>query len=309
MLLVAFAYRELNREIPDCGTSFTWTVKAFGPWVGWMCGWGMMLSTVIVLASQAGVATSFLYLTAGEATGSEWISDLDGNKPVHVVTCVLVIAVATALSCRKMTEGKALQYGMVFFQMAVLAVFVVMLFVRVGQGGTPGSLDFSWSWLNPAGGFSFAAFTAGLSLSIFMYWGWDTSLSANEETSGSTSTPGRAALISMVVLVLSYVLCGVAALMYAGAGNEGLGNPDDENVFASLADPVLGSTFGIALFLAVLASSAGSLQTTFIPGARTLLAMSSYEALPARFASVHPRLKTPSSRPSRRASPPRCSTR
>lgn len=40
MLLVAFAYRELNNRVPDSGTSFTWATKAFGPWVGWMGGWG-----------------------------------------------------------------------------------------------------------------------------------------------------------------------------------------------------------------------------------------------------------------------------
>jgi hypothetical protein len=44
MLLVAFAYRELNKVMPDCGTSFTWTVKAFGPCLGWMCGWGVWSS-------------------------------------------------------------------------------------------------------------------------------------------------------------------------------------------------------------------------------------------------------------------------
>ncbi|GEB98133.1 hypothetical protein CFL01nite_16280 [Corynebacterium flavescens] len=38
MLLVAFAYRELNNAVPDSGTSFTWATKAFGPWVGWMGG-------------------------------------------------------------------------------------------------------------------------------------------------------------------------------------------------------------------------------------------------------------------------------
>jgi amino acid transporter len=38
MLLVAVAYRELNRAMPDCGTTFTWGTKALGPWVGWMGG-------------------------------------------------------------------------------------------------------------------------------------------------------------------------------------------------------------------------------------------------------------------------------
>lgn len=40
MLLVAIGYRELNSRVPDSGTSFTWASKAFGPWAGWMGGWG-----------------------------------------------------------------------------------------------------------------------------------------------------------------------------------------------------------------------------------------------------------------------------
>ncbi len=31
MFFIAFAYRELNRAVPDCGTTFTWATKAFGP--------------------------------------------------------------------------------------------------------------------------------------------------------------------------------------------------------------------------------------------------------------------------------------
>ena len=81
----------------------------------------------------------------------------------------------------------------------------------------------------------------------------------------------------------TYVLVAVAAQMYAGNGESGvgLGNPDTADyVFAALAGPVLGSGLGIALFVAVLASSASSLQTMFIPAARTLLAMSVYRAFP-----------------------------
>src|SRR6478736_9456037 len=31
MLFIAAAYRYLNRADPDCGTTFTWTTRAFGP--------------------------------------------------------------------------------------------------------------------------------------------------------------------------------------------------------------------------------------------------------------------------------------
>lgn len=296
MLLVAFAYRELNRSVPDCGTSFTWTVKAFGPRVGWMCGWGLVIATIIVLSNLAGVATSFFYLLLGEVTGSGAVAELDGNKIVHVLTCLALIALATAVSYRGMTATKGVQYTLVGLQLAVLALFVALAIGRARTGDLPGSLDFSWSWLNPFAVQSFASFTAGLSLSIFMFWGWDACLAVNEETSGSDRTPGRAALLAMVVLVGSYLLTAIAAQMFAGVGDRGtgLGNPETaDNVFAALADPVLGSALGVLLFVAVLASAAASLQTTFIPVARTVLAMSTYQALPSALARVHPRYRTP----------------
>ncbi|MFJ9040338.1 APC family permease [Streptomyces sp. NPDC102406] len=301
MLLVAFAYRELNKAMPDCGTSFTWTVKAFGPRVGWMCGWGLVIATIIVLSNLAGVATSYFWLLAGEITNSATVADLDGDKAVHILTCLVLIAAATAISYRGMTATKGVQYTLVGLQLAVLAVFVVMALVKAGGSGHgsvdfPTSVPFSWSWLNPFSVQSFGAFTAGLSLSIFMYWGWDACLTANEETIGSDRTPGRAALIAMVVLVGSYLATGIAAQMIVGSGDKGLGlaNPEtSDNVFAALAGPVMGPALGILLFVAVLASAAASLQTTFIPVARTVLAMSAYEALPASYARVHPRFRTP----------------
>ncbi|MEU3956596.1 APC family permease [Streptomyces achromogenes] len=296
MLLVAFAYRELNKAVPDCGTSFTWTVKAFGPHVGWMCGWGLVIATVIVLSNLAGVATTYFWLLAGEITGSDAVTDLDGDKAVHIVTCLALIAAATAVSYRGMTTTKGVQYALVGLQLVVLALFVVLALDKARTGAFPGHTDFSWSWLNPFEVDSFASFSAGLSLSIFMYWGWDTCLTANEETVGSEKTPGRAALIAMVVLVGSYLVTGVAAQMAVGSGTHGLGlaNPDtSDNVFAALAGPVMGHLCGILLFAAVLASAAASLQTTFIPVARTVLAMSTYQALPASYARVHERFRTP----------------
>ncbi|MFI9203542.1 APC family permease [Streptomyces sp. NPDC053048] len=296
MLLVAFAYRELNAALPDCGTSFTWTVRAFGPRVGWMCGWGLVIATIIVLSNLAGVATSFFYLLLGEITGNDGIAALDDDRIVHVATCLAFIAVATAVSYRGMTATKGVQYALVGLQLAVLAVFVAMAVTKARSGELAGSIDFSWTWLNPFGVESFSAFTAGLSLSIFMYWGWDACLTVNEETQGSAKTPGRAALLAMVVLVGSYLLTAVAAQMFSGVGDKGtgLGNPDTSgNVFAALADPVMGTGLGVLLFVAVLASAAASLQTTFLPVARTVLAMSSYRALPPSFARIHPRFKSP----------------
>src|SRR6476620_4501283 len=70
MLLVAFGYRELNRAMPDSGTSFTWGARAFGPWVGWLAGWGLIAATILVLSNLAGIAVEFLFLLIAQISGN-----------------------------------------------------------------------------------------------------------------------------------------------------------------------------------------------------------------------------------------------
>ncbi len=290
----AYAYREFNKVAPDCGTSFTWTTKAFGPYIGWLGGWAAVLATVIVLSNLAGVAVQFFYQFIGDLVGSETIGTLWENPVVNVLTCLCFLAIATAVAYRGITTTERVQFVLVGFQMVVLVLFAVIALVKSGSAET--GMSFSVDWFSPAG-LTMSAFIAGLSGSIFAFWGWDTSLTVNEESKDSDKTPGRAALLCVVSILLTYLLVAVATQMYAGVGAQGLGLGNEEiadNVFGALAEPVLGSPLSLFLFLAVLASSAASLITTFLPTSRTMLAMATYKAFPARFATIHPRYLTPS---------------
>jgi amino acid transporter len=43
MWMISVGYSELNKQDPDCGTSFTWATRMFGPRVGWYAGgWGII---------------------------------------------------------------------------------------------------------------------------------------------------------------------------------------------------------------------------------------------------------------------------
>jgi amino acid transporter len=294
MFFAAYAYRELNKVAPDCGTSFTWTTKAFGPYIGWLGGWAAVLATVIVLSNLAGVAVQFFYQFIGDLTGSENIAALWENKLVNVITCLAFLAIATAVAYRGITTTERVQFVLVGFQMVVLVVFAVVAVVKSGSADT--GIPFTLDWFSPAG-LTMSAFIAGLSGSIFAFWGWDTALTVNEESKDSDKTPGRAALLCVVSILLTYLLVAIATQMYAGVGAEGLGLGNEaiaDNVFGALAEPVLGGPLHLFLFLAVVASSAASLITTFLPTSRTMLAMGTYKAFPARFATIHPRYLTPS---------------
>ncbi|WP_065571378.1 APC family permease [Microbacterium oleivorans] len=295
MLLVAFGYRELNNRMPDAGTSFTWATRAFGPWIGWMAGWGLIVATVLVLSNLAGVAVDFLFLLVSQITGDPSIADLAGIPELNIVVCLLFIAGATFISYRDMQTTQKLQYVLVGFQVIVLVFFAVAAISAAVSGGGFDFQPFDLEWFNPFAVSSFSALAAGLSLSIFIFWGWDVTLTMNEETKDPERTPGRSATITVVTIVTIYLLLAVAMLMYSGTGDGelGLGNADiQDNVFFFLSGPILGP-LAFLVSLAVLTSSASSLQSTFVSPARTLLAMGHYGALPKQFARVSPRFFTP----------------
>jgi amino acid transporter len=295
MLLVALGYRELNNAMPDSGTSFTWATRAFGPWVGWLGGWGLIVATVVVLSNLAGVAVDFLYLAIAQISGNASIADLAANVPINIATCLVFMIAACYISYRGMQTTKAVQYVLVSFQLIVLVWFSIAAIAHFSNGTAFDGLAFSADWFNPFLVPDFSAFAAGVSLSIFIFWGWDVTLTMNEETKNPKTTPGRAATLTVVTIFVLYILVACATLMFAGIGTGELGLKNEEisgNVFAALAGPIMGP-FAILLSLAVLSSSAASLQSTFVGPARTMLAMGHYQAFPKRFGSISPTFKSP----------------
>ncbi len=288
MFFVAYAYRELNRAVPDCGTTFTWGTKAFGPWVGWMGGWGVAVAGMVVLANLAQIGGKYFWLLINE--------DLAQNTVIVTLTGVVFIALMTYISYRGTEIGEKLQNVLIIIQYGALILFVVFAVVSVMTGTAPeGSTMPQWSWFDPFQFTSFESFTESILLALFIYWGWDTCLALNEETKNPEKTPGRAALLSTVILLVTYVGVTVAAMMYAGLGSTGIGLGNEDNaddIFFALKDVLFGP-WAWLLVLAVMISAVSSTQTTILPTARGTLAMAAYKALPKRFSSVHPRYKTP----------------
>ena len=296
MLLVAFGYRELNNAMPDAGTSFTWASRAFGPWIGWMGGWGLIAATIIVLSNLAAVAVDFFYLMLAQIFGNPELADLTTNLPLNIATTLVFIALACWISYRGMETTKTVQYVLVGFQLLVLGWFAVAAFSHVANGTAFDATAISPEWFNPFAVGSFSAFAAGVSLSIFIYWGWDVTLTMNEETKNPEKTPGRAATITVLVIVIIYMTVALATLSYAGVGDTEAWAPETRRTRAasspSSPGPVMGP-FAILMSLAILSSSAASLQSTFVSPARTLLAMGHYKALPQQVRQDQPHVQVP----------------
>lgn len=288
VLFIAYAFRELNSAMPDCGTTFIWARRAFGPWAGWLGGWGVALAGIVVLANLAQVAGQYLWLLIGDGSLAE-------NDLLVTGTGVAFIIFMTLVNYRGIRLGEHVQRVLTYVQYVSLGIFALAIVFRI-TGGAPEGQAFDLEWFNPAGAFADpGAVVHGALLALFIYWGWDTCLAVNEETENPATTPGRGAVISAFVLVAIYVSVALLVMMYATVGTEGIGlgnarNQDD--VFLAMKDVVLGP-WGWLIVVAVLASVLSSTQTTILPTARGTLSMGVHGALPARFGDVHPRNQTP----------------
>src|SRR6266700_6475257 len=59
MLLCSIGFSELNKADPDCGTTFIWSTRAFGPAVGWAGGFATVAADILVMGSLAQVAGQY----------------------------------------------------------------------------------------------------------------------------------------------------------------------------------------------------------------------------------------------------------
>ena len=294
MLLIAYAYKELNADDADCGTTFTWATRAFGPRTGWMGGWGIIVADVIVLANLAEIAGIYGFRLVGFEALAE-------SRLWTTVAGIVWIALMTAVCYAGIELSAAVQRWLLCIEVTMLVVFAVTALVRVYTSPPATALPVSASWFNPFEVPSARALTAGVLAAVFVYWGWDTAVTVNEETADSTRIPGRAAVISTVLLLVLYALVTTSAQAFAGIGTTGigLGNPGTSgDALSGLGTAVFGSRgAGLVLtrllILMVLVSAAASTLTTILPMARTVFSMAAHKAAPARFARVHRRFLTP----------------
>jgi amino acid transporter len=297
MLFTSIGYSELNKADPDCGTTFTWATRAFGPKTGWAGGWGIVAADILVMASLAQVAGQYVF-DLFNATGighdpkSGWVL-LAGIIWIVLMTAICYVGIEVSANFQKILLG---------IELTMLIVMSIVALVKVGNGTAPvGHLTPSISWLNPLHMPSFNAFAGGIVLMVFIYWGWDTAVSVNEETKDKSKIPGRAAIVSTLLLLVTYALVIFSVQAFAGVGSKGnaLGNSANSSDVLSIQGTAIfghsgfGSFLSHLLILMVLSSAAASTQTTILPTARTTLSMAAYKALPTAFAKIHPRYLTP----------------
>ena len=99
---------------------------------------------------------------------------------IFLIVMCAVTAIGIEISAR-------LQWFLLGFEYLMLLIFSVVALIKVYASHPAGSIHPSLSWFVP--NMNLGALSGGVLLALFIYWGWDTAVSVNEETRGQVPHP------------------------------------------------------------------------------------------------------------------------
>jgi amino acid transporter len=278
MFGVTLAFKQLNRVDPNAGASYAWVDKAFGPVLGFLAGWSLLVASALFMVSGTiPAATATLGLISPRLTSEPTTVTLVAAGWLLAVSAVLVKGIKPA------------SYTQVVLTTIEVGILVAVIVAALLQSGHSPAHRFSMHWLS-LGGFTPQLFASGALTAVFFFWGWDVTLNLNEETRDGSQTPGHGAVLSMVIVLLLFVGFAIATLLVlTDAEIERAGT----NVVLAVADKLFPRPWGYLAVIAVMLSTIGTLETSMLQFTRTMFAKGRDGALHPRYARLHHAWRTP----------------
>lgn len=276
-VVVSFLY--LNRWQANAGASYAWVGKALSADLGFMAGWGLVVSAMLFM-----VAGSF---PAGSVTLSIIDPALSNNLLwVTIVGGFWFAAVATLVTMGiRLTAN--VQWIMTSIETLLLLVAAVVGVIKFGVHAVN---PFSWSWFSLSSFPNIGVFVSGALIATFFYWGWDVAANLNEESKESKRIPGLGALMGLLFIFAMYELYTVVIQL---GMTQKAAIADSANILPALGDLIFGKGWGNVMALAVMLSTVATIETTLLQVTRTLFAMGRDQVVHPAFGRVHRVWRTP----------------
>lgn len=279
MLGITLAFAQLNRWQPDAGAAYVWVGRALHPALGFLAGWALLsLSTIFNVAAA---------LPAGQATleilAPSLAHDVLWATGVGALWFLGVLAVVTA----GITVSTRTQIVLTLLEIAAV---VTVCAAAIWNARIAPAAAFSWEWFSPAGFGSFQAFSAGMLVALFYYFGWDVSANLAEETVNADRAAGLACITGVLVVVALFLLAQVASQI-------ALSQNDIEthggNLLPALGAAALPAPWSAIAVLAILVSTIATIETQLLQCTRLLFSMARDRVIGESMGRLHPRFQTP----------------
>jgi len=284
IVLVGLTYAELAAAMPKVGGEHVYSYRALGHLPSFLCTWAIILGYLSVVAFEAvALPTVIEHLAPNYAVGHPWTIAGWEVKATWVAVGVggslamMVInyfGVTTAALLQKVVTGLILLVGVMFVTGSLFegeTINMMPLFTQADSG-------------------VFAGIVAVLVMVPFLFVGFDVIPQAAEEINLPYKAIGKVLMMSVILAVVWYALIILATSLALNS---------DELAASSLSVPdAMGSLFNAAWAsnLMVMAGIAGiitSWNAFYIGGSRAIYALAKAGMLPAPFAKLHPRYRTP----------------
>ena len=267
--LGALACAELGTTLPASGGQYVFLREAWGPLVGFLCGWSMFL--VARTAQVAWLAVTFVLYGSYFVPLSPWLSKVVG---------LAAIALFAIINYRGVTLGAAVQK--LFTSAKVLGLLVIIGSAFLWHGKV----------VQVAGGsshFSFSSFGVAVIACVLAYDGWI----QMTFVAGEIRDPQRNVFLALALgtgaCIAIYLLANLAYMRVLPLADIAA----SEHVAASVAQRVLGPIGGAAVALIILLSITGSLNGCFLTSPRLYFAQARDGLFLRQFGEIHSRFKTP----------------
>lgn len=266
----ALACAELGCAIPATGGQYVYLREAYGPLIGFLCGWSMF--TVSRTAQVAWLAVTLAIYVSYFTPLSSFTSKLLG---------IAAIVLFTWINYRGVKAGAAVQNVFAFAKVAGLLVIIAAAFLwsKSGASSSPAPAEFSIS-----------SFGVALIACVLAYDGW-VQLTF---VAGEIRNPQRNILLSLALGTLAciaiYVLANIAYLHV-------LSIPEiagSDRVAAAAAERTLGPRGGGLVSLIILISIVGTLNGCFLTSPRVYYAQARDGLFFRNFGDIQPHYQTPS---------------
>ena len=317
----AFAYAEFASMVPVSGSAYTYSYVAFGELIAWIIGWALIMEYAIgnitLAISWSDYFTGLLsnmgihlpqwiqmdYLTASKGYIDAEALMLNGktfeNLPMYLqhaheawttapqigsfhfvadIPALAIIVLITWLVYRGMKESRNASNIMVGVKLAVIALVLIVGIFYVDTS--------NWDPFAPNG---VTGVLKGVSAVFFAYIGFDAISTTAEECKNPQRDLPRGMLWSIVICTIIYVLIALVLTGMVNYKDLNVGDPL-AFVFDKLNLKWLSGVIAVSAVVAM-----ASVLLVFQMGQpRIWMSMSRDGLLPKKFATIHPKYKTPS---------------
>ncbi|MFN2445774.1 MAG: APC family permease [Vicinamibacterales bacterium] len=278
---LAFALVDLSRRYPEQGGIYAWVRRAFGPLHGYVCGWCMWVNNLFYFPSLLLFGAANLAVAVGGPGVAE-------SRLYSIVFVLVFLWLCTGINIIGLTLGKWVQHvGAIatWIPPALLVVCGAIAFATFGS-----ATSFAPAALVPRE--DFWTTVSLWSAMCFAFSGFEIASMVGQEVRDPERTIPRGILISGAIITAIYILSSASILVAVPASElvERSGIADAVDLVAGrLGLAGLGAFTGLLLFV----GSIGGTNSWVAGAARVPFAAGVDAMLPAAFARLHPKYRTP----------------